>query len=56
MFLLCESCHSQYDSSWKNAQKMPCFTLAKERFILLEKYITEDHKILSYFKNDEENN
>lgn len=26
-------CHDQYDSSWKKAQSMPVFSVARERFI-----------------------
>lgn len=32
-------CHAQYDSNWANAQKMPVFKLAKERFKKFDRYI-----------------
>ncbi len=36
------TCHGQYDSSWKNAEKMPVFELAKKRFLLFKDFIAKD--------------
>lgn len=43
-------CHSQFDSSYENAQKMPVFALAKKKFKLFKNCITEPiTKIEKYF-------
>jgi hypothetical protein len=49
--ILCMSCHGQYDSSWLNAQKMPCFAIAKKKYQLFKNLITESKtKIEKYFE------
>lgn len=48
--LLCFDCHNIYDSSFKRASSMRCFEKAKFRYELFQNDITEDHKILKFFK------
>lgn len=49
--ILCMACHGQYDSSWLNAQKMPCFAIAKKKYQLFKNLITESKtKIEKYFE------
>jgi len=49
--ILCLACHGQYDSSWKNASKMPCFAIAKKKYQLFKGCITESKtKIEKYFE------
>jgi len=40
-FIGCLDCHKMYDSSWDAAVKMPVFKIAKEKFKLFRKSITE---------------
>lgn len=48
---LCLSCHSMYDSSWSNAEKMKVFSIAKTRFKLFRNLITSPlTKIEKYFE------
>ncbi len=50
--ILCILCHSQYDSSWLNASKMPCFAIAKKKYQLFKSCITESKtKIEKYFES-----
>lgn len=39
--ILCLGCHSEYDSSWAKAIKMPVFRIAKTRFKLFQNLIQE---------------
>lgn len=52
ILFLCEDCHGQYDSSWKNASKMNCWPTALHRYLMLKSKIEEDHKILDYFNKE----
>lgn len=46
---LCWEHHSQFDSSWANAQKMKCWNKALEKYNLFKDDIIEKHKILTFF-------
>lgn len=48
-------CHSQWHSSYSNAQKMPFFKIAEQRFELFKNKISEDEKKKipeCFFKNE----
>lgn len=47
---LCWLHHQEFDSSYENAQKMNCWSLAKERFEIMKPSITEKHKDLVWFQ------
>lgn len=36
------TCHGQFDSNWKNAEKMPVIEIAKTRFLLFKDFISEN--------------
>lgn len=43
------SCHGQFDSSWRNAERMPVFKIAIERFLIFKPFIAESElKSLPY--------
>jgi hypothetical protein len=47
---LCWLHHQEFDSSYANAQKMNCWSIAKERFEIMKPSITEKHKDLVWFE------
>ena len=48
----CLNCHSQWGTSWLNASKMPCFSIAKKKYQLFKNLITESKtKIEKYFES-----
>lgn len=49
---LCWLHHQEFDSSYENAQKMNCWSIAKQKFDLFKNCIVEKHKDLNWFKNN----
>lgn len=47
---MCWLHHQEFDSNYENAQKMNCWSLAKERFEIMKPSITEKHKDLGWFE------
>lgn len=54
---LCLRCHSNFDKSWEDAQKMSVFSLAIKRYNKFKNDILEDHRQeLNYFEYNKNKN
>lgn len=46
---LCLAHHAQFDTSFRNAQKMKCWNEALRKYNLFKDEVTEYHNILNFF-------
>ena len=49
---LCLAHHSQFDTSFRNAQKMKCWSEALRKYNLFKHEVTEHHNILNFFDSE----
>lgn len=49
---LCLECHGNFDSSWKKAATMFCWSKALVKYNLFKNEVQEYHRILNYFNNE----